>query len=1495
MKNSKKLLTAMLAVAAVSTAFAATSCGDESLVEKKVDLSLSEQFEDGAQFEYDGREVTFPDAVAVDEDGNVVSYDVTYAVIDSEGNRKESTFASFDLDIGDYTFEYSYGKATLKRTFSVVDTTPPEIEFTDVSSGIFYEEGMPLQPLPNYNVHDLFWGGAASEDYSVLKFIGADGVEREWTYSAITREYAVEDYGRFIYTVTAIDDNGNSAEKSVSWKVKNYSWQAEEPEEGVLADFSSAGYENYIKEGDVGSAYSILNQMNETYLEEYEGANGVIAIDLGFNRSTQLNSVSVKLAKSFKLSDLDGKYLAVKAYARGGGVDVMRFAGNVYMPQSVTLDSYDRTMLYKVDGFETGVWKTYYIDRETAEFLVYTDEENGDINVLQFCFGRSNASSENMTLYIDSISIAEKAASVELELDGEKAVWNEVEGAVGYLVEENGESKVVTATEYAFTAAKGYVTVTALGDGVKMLDGESATIIYGVEVPTGYVATFDDILYERLLSDKITFKEDDFNYIPKYLDAYMNDGKMAVEVGQGAAGVVSAVKVRFPKAVEVKAAEKMVITLAVDNVSYKNLMFFDWNTRTLLASKALVEDDIGKTLTVEINLSAYNKADSLKGINIVFGGGGLSGPVKVNFGEIYLEDDGIKGVSGEGATVSFALNDNISVELPASGFTATVNGNEISAESIWVGGGAITVAVPEGEYGVGSVLKLNGGKQGAGKSVYNFDYTAVKTSSGWMTLSENISALSVGYTADTLFQFTGFYNFGAENDNTVLGFDGEILLDGIKAEGFALLGYSGGNMTITVNNIAHVGKVVTLKRGAVVYYNGKAVVIDCELNAIYTGTGWKLLPDGLKDLTVTGVSDGKIAIKLGGIENGVVVGFALVKDGEAIDATATALNGELVVSGDNLGGTLIVRGGWKIITDSAAYILYNDVAVYVNGTELSIIEGTIAPKAVAASEGTSLEVYADSTMGEGEITFVSADLTIGGYAIGCTAQYKDGKMTFTANGQPEDGMIFSLKAGAIIEIGGKTGVLVNNVTAIWLNGGWRNYENLTLTKRGGASNYYQFGADLDLERVDETEWIPLGTYFNTRFNSGRSVSVSYSDVGKCLHYSGFSGLEKTEAIIIEKGYILSEKNNNVYVIDKNYYVVWDGEKWTGSEEYPEYVPNPNITITSVGYTNNTAIQIGKALYGFTEGVITDTDIAATLNGAEYSFSSVQYWASGVLQFNTMGHNPTEGDIITVKAGSTIAMNGYEYVLAADFGLKMVGDKWTYTTDVYVGVKDVEFGVAMTYSTSELIQMKTTIDGTTANIKNFTADENGVELVQSGTFTPGWFEFSVDANSGNVYLTPHFNAVQEGAVYRIEKGSSICLDGKLNYVFDKTYRFMYTGGAWAMTAISGKVITLTPTGYTNETLVQIRSDLASDVPTANFLSGDHKLIITGNTTPAWYQMALIDGTIYINPIFNSGATTESVCIISAGSVFTFDGVDYTLTKTYKMTFNGTNWSVEVFNY
>ncbi|MBO6262654.1 MAG: hypothetical protein J6N93_00055, partial [Clostridia bacterium] len=107
MKNSKKLLTAMLAVAAVSTAFAATSCGDESLVEKKVDLSLSEQFEDGAQFEYDGREVTFPDAVAVDEDGNVVSYDVTYAVIDSEGNRKESTFASFDLDIGDYTFEYS--------------------------------------------------------------------------------------------------------------------------------------------------------------------------------------------------------------------------------------------------------------------------------------------------------------------------------------------------------------------------------------------------------------------------------------------------------------------------------------------------------------------------------------------------------------------------------------------------------------------------------------------------------------------------------------------------------------------------------------------------------------------------------------------------------------------------------------------------------------------------------------------------------------------------------------------------------------------------------------------------------------------------------------------------------------------------------------------------------------------------------------------------------------------------------------------------------------------------------------------------------------------------------------------------------------------------------------------------------------------------------------------------------------------------------------------
>ena len=98
-----------------------------------------------------------------------------------------------------------------------------------------------------------------------------------------------------------------------------------------------------------------------------------------------------------------------------------------------------------------------------------------------------------------------------------------------------------------------------------------------------------------------------------------------------------------------------------------------------------------------------------------------------------------------------------------------------------------------------------------------------------------------GYTQGDLVQFTGVYNFGVAASDTLLSFSGTIRLDGkvLKSSAFQVVGYPDSD--VVCFKVAHGGKILTIEKGSIISYGGKAVVVGETFNAKWTGSGyaWK--------------------------------------------------------------------------------------------------------------------------------------------------------------------------------------------------------------------------------------------------------------------------------------------------------------------------------------------------------------------------------------------------------------------------------------------------------------------------------------------------------------------------------------------------------------------------------------------------------------------------------------------------------------------------------
>lgn len=604
--------------AAVFASFAMVACGTDngSSEDKKYEagykIVLDEPLEFGAEIDY-AAEISLPGAVVKDKNGEIVSYDIEYRITDSENKTISSEYSSFALKPGEYTVTYYYSSMlSLDIKFKVVDRVAPAISFRNVPNDLFVgadKNGF----LPLVDIDDA----SAVETEVKLEFATFGGEKHEVEYSKMADSFAVTEPGVFTFTVTATDASGNKTTESVTWLAKDPGWTDSALEDGLYSDFGEEAYLNTVKAGDVNK-YWTVSDYTQGWLENYEGASGVLKLGLSFT-DTQNTSVAVKLAKPIKWSDLKGKYILARVYVEGDGLEnYFGFAGN----QKIQFADELSAATEKKSPLVTGKWTTYALDCDRAVALrMYSDENDdkdnpsSDIKQIQFCFTRSDKSLARMYLYLDGISVAEKLPAAEnVKVENGVLAWNAVENASGYRVNVNGTETVTDKTQITLTETKGYAFVTALGNEKTYTESDKSFAVFGLEAKDGEYASFDDPLYEYFVGDDVKVGSETAGYKPTSVSVKYDETnrKLTATVGKGGWGICTALAMRFPRKVDVSEVKKIALGMTADVAGMCNeIAVYDYDYTKQLG-KIVIEEGVTRYF---IDVS---EMDELGGLQFVY-------------------------------------------------------------------------------------------------------------------------------------------------------------------------------------------------------------------------------------------------------------------------------------------------------------------------------------------------------------------------------------------------------------------------------------------------------------------------------------------------------------------------------------------------------------------------------------------------------------------------------------------------------------------------------------------------------------------------------------------------------------------------------------------------------------------------------------------------------------------------------------------------------------
>ena len=1496
-----KSLLLLLLLTSVLLVFAA--CGEGQYA-----IAVEGELADGATIEYTGGKIQFPVASVADQQGKIVSYDVLYKVID-QADQSEMTdeYAAFELKPGAYRIEYTYGAdANVNKSvsFTVVDTTAPIVEFLEIPNGLFLQDITEdtVNKLPLYSMEDAS-SGAGIDLKQTLKFKGAGDTEfKEYPFRQINNSYEITAFGTFAYELTATDCYGNTTTVNCQWNVKDRTWKpAQELPEGILADYSEEGYRNLVEGGDVNQYYKIDRDYSDTYLPEFEGAKGVLKIDMGFNNAAGYgnNTIRLRLPKTFTKEDLEGKYLAVRLYVEGEHLrENFLFGGNNVAFRDA--DATTRAFTADMSGLQTGKWMTVYLGADAVENIgvypnaVYNPQttfyEGGDpADCVQLCFHREAGYFNDMTLYVDSVSIAEVLPDTELTIDGDRASWTAVEGAAGYRVVLNGEEDIISETAMSLPGNKGYIRVTPLGNGVTTLDGKTVTGVYGLDAGDS-VAKFDDPLYAELFNDRLDFSTDaEHNgYRPRYLNRNLTSEGMETEIGTGAWGVVTGLRFQFPKALKKGDNTTLVLNMNVSDSGYGQIRVYDYTGKQLGVLK-LDKNNTGKFHEFEIDISSYN--GTLEGVQLIFGPNStftsVNSGVKVIFKDVSLKNTyySIR-VNGKsmmcagtrklipGYTtkdlVQFTTFFNFGVRRNDTplGFSGTVllDGKKLQSTGFQVVGypntDTICFKVPHG----GKVLTIKkdsviyyGGVAVKVEDTFNAKWNGsrwvpvgkipaapaaqyVTLSDGTVKKVENRVELQPGYTANGVVQFVNVYDFGVSASDTPLGFEGTVMLDGELVYDPLFVGYP-ANTTIALK-APHQNRVLTILKDSVIYFGDSAVVVDKTFNAKWNGSSWKAVSEvpEIPETQYVTLSDGTTRELMANVT--LIPGFTMdnliqfpdIYDfGAPADSTPIGFEGKVLLQG-------------KEVNEPS----FN---AYLNSTTVGLEKLNHKGKVVTIMEGAI--IYNDTAAVRVKSTF---------------------------NGK-------------------------------WDGSSWTAVEDIPepeAPEQGTLKLQYRYGSNNAIRlNTDLPESIPCANFLAT--DNGCNITQSGSQ------QVGWIGMEVVDGIttlafnfnnaftadqyyVLEKDSVFGFTDGSTFTLDKTYVFIWDGTDWTVTDTVPT-PPDPVQTEVSFAYRwgNANTLQVNTNLPASTP----ISNFLATDNGSNLTQSGDQNvgWigmadADGtiVLTFN-FNSEFANGQYYKLAKGSVFGFsNGKTYELDKDYVFIWNGTDWTVTDTAPTPPEPVQTEVSLSYrwGNASALQVNTNLPASTP-ISNFLATDNGSNLTQSGDQNVGWIGMA-DAD-GTIVLTFNFNSeFSTNQYYKLDKGSVFGFSNGKTYELDKDYIFVFDGSAWSISeTIPEPVQTEVSFQYNrgNSQMIGVATNLPASTPTADFLADANGCNITqsGDQQVGYIAMTKEGDVIGLGFVFNTPFTAGQYYKLDKGSVFGFtDNKTYELDKDYIFVWDGSAWSI-----
>lgn len=369
-----------------------------------------------------------------------------------------------------------------------------------------------------------------------------------------------------------------------------------------------------------------------------------------------------------------------------------------------------------------------------------------------------------------------------------------------------------------------------------------------------------------------------------------------------------------------------------------------------------------------------------------------------------------------------------------------------------------------------------------------------------------------------------------------------------------------------------------------------------------------------------------------------------------------------------------------------------------------------------------------------------------------------------------------------------------------------------------------------------------------------------------------------------------------YFLDRSYkFIQVEGSWRMQTFDLPSDEVTKYISLTSVGYATEGLAQINTDI---DEVFDTATTLYEAKTNAELYIDSTGDRDVGIVTLydNNKGlicfnwdSNFTAGETFTIKKGSVIRANGKVYVLKNGYKFDYDGSHYTLTP-LY---ESITFGYC--WGAEKVIQFNTDIDFYTT-MQNFTADNFGCNIKQSGDQNFGWAGVAKDDSTGKLILSVNFNsAFTVGQSYTLSSGSLFCFsDGGEKYSLTNDITLYFNGTDWQATAPEVRKEISLAYRWGNLNTIQFNTNLPSDMACESLTFAETSSVVTedGDKAVGWIGMDNAEGTIVLTFHFNDNFAYGQKYSIKKDSLIIFkDGSKYYLDSDMVIYAGESGWTDE----